>query len=153
AYSQQDEAGRTAMMERIKPSIVEMYEGMDMNAEADILAALLQGYVDTVPSDGVIPAVKNIQDEYNGNFNSFTNTVKQTSVYANVDKLIQAFENGNGDAIKNDVLSELSNGLFNSYRNTPKEIESLNDSYTTNFRLFIDGMRKTYPDRIFYPDA
>ena len=153
AYSQQDEAGKTAMMERIKPSIVEMYEGMDMNAEADILAALLQGYVDTVPSDGVIPAVKNIQDEYNGNFNSFTNTVKQTSVYANVDKLIQAFENGNGDAIKNDVLSELSNGLFNSYRNTPKEIESLNDSYTTNFRLFIDGMRKTYPDRIFYPDA
>lgn len=153
AYSQQDEAGRTAMMERIKPSIVEMYEGMDMNAEADILAALLQGYVDTVPSDGVIPAVKNIQDEYNGNFNSFTNTVKQNSVYANVDKLIQAFENGNGDAIKNDVLSELSNGLFNSYRNTPKEIESLNDSYTTNFRLFIDGMRKTYPDRIFYPDA
>lgn len=153
AYSQQDEAGRTAMMERIKPSIVEMYEGMDMNAEADILAALLQGYVDTVPSDGVIPAVKNIQDEYNGNFNSFTNTVKQTSVYANVDKLIQAFENGNGDAIKNDVLSELSNDLFNSYRNTPKEIESLNDSYTTNFRLFIDGMRKTYPDRIFYPDA
>src|SRR5690606_32538307 len=41
----------------------------------------------------------------------------------------------------------------NSYRNTPKEIESLNDSYTTNFRLFIDGMRKTYQDRIFYPDA
>lgn len=151
-YSQQDDANKAAMMEQIKPRIEELYASMDMAAEADILAALLDGYVKSIPADGVIPAIKDIQKEY-GSFNAYTNKIATSSVYSSADKVIAAFENNNGDALKNDILSSLSNGLFESFRNTPKEIESLNESYEKNFRLFIDGMRKTYPNRIFYPDA
>lgn len=153
SYSQQDEAGKTAMMERIKPQIEEMYEKIDLQAEADILAALLDGYVKTISSQNVIPAVKNVQNQYNGNFKSFTNQVKSNSVYRSANTVIQAFENENAEALNNDILSELSNGLFDAYRNTPENIKTLQDSYSKNYRLFIDGMRKTYPDRIFFPDA
>ena len=153
AYSAQDETGKAALLEKIRTQLTESYESMDMAAERDILAALLKKYVENVPADQIIPAVKAIQQEYNGNFGAYADKVISTSTFTSADKVITAFQNNNADAFTNDILSPLSNGLIEGYRNKPDGIAALEEAYQTNYRLFIDGMRKTYPDRVFYPDA
>lgn len=153
SYSQQDEAGKTAMLEKLKPAIHELYEGMEVAAERDILAALLEKYVAKVSDANVIDAVKAIKSKYNGNFSAYTNDIANNSVYNSPEKVIAAFENNNADLINNDILVALSNGLIEAYRNKPESIEKLEEAYAKNYRLFIDGMRKTYPNKVFYPDA
>lgn len=153
AYNAQDEAGKAALMEKITPAVQGLYKDFDLATERDILAALLKKYVKNVPSSSLIPSVQNIKNEYNGNFGRFADAVVANSVYADADKVLAAFKNNNGDALQNDILASLSNGLIDTYRNKPENIQQLEEAYEKNYRLFIDGMRQTYPDRVFYPDA
>lgn len=152
AYSQQSDENKAAMLEKLRPSIQEMYENMDIPTEIDILTALVNGYTQMIGENNAIPAIKELRKEY-GSAAAFTSRVAKESVYTSADKVIKAFENNDGDALQNDILSKFSSGLIDAYRNTPEDIAKLKESYTKDYRLFIDGLRKTYPDRIFYPDA
>lgn len=152
SYSQQTPENKAAMLPKIKEEINAMYDGMEMSAERDILAALLKTYVAHVPQASVIQAVKDIQHNY-ASFDAYADELTSNSIYTQKEAVMAAFENGNMESLKGDKLSELSNGLIEGYRAKPEGIEKLESAYQENYRLFIDGLRKTYPNRVFYPDA
>lgn len=152
AYSKQTADNKAKMLPKIEAEVKAMYESLELSAERDIIAALLKTYVANVPESNVIDAVKEIKSKYS-NFDAFVDAVASKSVYANADKVISAFKNDDKSALENDLLTGLSNGLIEGYRAKPANIEKLEESYQKNYRLFIDGLRKTYPNRVFYPDA
>lgn len=152
SYNEQTAENKQLMLVQLKDEINSMYEKLDETTELDILNALLKGYVQEIPEKDIIGEVKNIQQQH-GNFDAFTRSVGNQSVFMNADKVIAAFENGNGDAFKNDILTPFSNALLSALRNVPEEQKKLQADYSDNYRKFISGLRSTYPDRVFYPDA
>ena len=152
SYTQQTDENKAQMLPRITEQIRSMYENLDTQTEMDILAALLKGYTQEIPQKDIISEVKAIENQY-GNFDAYVNAVKNQSVFATADKAIAAFEAGNKDALKNDILTPFSTALVNSLRNVPEGQKALQADYDQNYRKFISGLRETYPNRVFYPDA
>ncbi|MXV37730.1 S46 family peptidase [Flavobacteriaceae bacterium Ap0902] len=151
-YAEQSAENKTNMLPKIKEEINSMYEGMEINAELDIMTALLKGYDQNIPVEHQIEQIKYIKENYGG-FDGFAREVKSKSIYTSADKVIAAFETDNKGALVGDILAPFSNSLIETYRNKPEEIALLETVYNKNYRLFIDGLRKTYPNRVFYPDA
>ena len=152
AYNQQTPENQAAMLDKIKTQIQGMYEKLDTTTELDILTALLQDYTQQIPGNSIIPEVKDIQEKY-GSFNAFESAVRNQSLFTSAEMVIAAFEAGNAEAINSDVLTPLSMALLNNLRNVPEDQLALQDEYAANYRKFINGMRATYPNRVFYPDA
>ena len=152
SYRQQTDENKSQMLDGMKTQIRDMYEKLDTQTEMDVLTALLNGYTTEIPAQSIIPEVKAIQNQH-GSFAAFTRAVQNQSVYINADKVIAAFEAGNDDAFKNDILMPFSTALVNSLRNVPEDQQALQAGYDENYRKFISGLRQTYPDRVFYPDA
>lgn len=53
----------------------------------------------------------------------------------------------------NDPLYMLAEGIYNAYRNVPAEQKELKDIYAKNYRLFLEGLMASQPNKAFYPDA
>ncbi|MGI9526777.1 MAG: S46 family peptidase [Weeksellaceae bacterium] len=152
AYTEQSAEDRAKMLPKIKEEINGMYEGMETAAELDILTALLNVYDQNIPEANQIDQIKYIKENYNG-FEAFAQEVGAKSIYTSADKVIAAFEEDDKGVLVGDILAPFSNSLIAAYRAKPEDIAKLETAYQKNYRLFIDGLRKTYPNRVFYPDA
>ncbi|MDO5509606.1 MAG: S46 family peptidase [Weeksellaceae bacterium] len=144
---------RTELQNRILADIDETYSKMHIPAERDILVDLLNGYVKHIPADQQVAEIKRIQQQYNGNFARFVDEAIATSVFTDRNRLRNAFNNNQAQEVKNDPLYKLSEALISNFRAESDQLKAQRDSYSKNYRLFIDGLRQTYPDRIFFPDA
>ncbi|MDO5655460.1 MAG: S46 family peptidase [Flavobacteriaceae bacterium] len=152
SYKQQTPENQAEMLPKLTQQIQDMYEKLDTTTEIDILTALLNGYVQEIPAKDIIPEVNAIKQQHR-NFESFASAVRNQSVFVSADKVIAAINAKNEDAIKKDVLTPFSTALVNSLRNVPDAQKKLQADYDENYRKFISGLRATYPERIFYPDA
>lgn len=153
AYTQQNEMAKTAMLPKIKEEIDAQYETFDIGTEADILADLLDAYVKNTEEKDMLSEIKAIQQQYNGNFSAYVKDMVNNSIFTSGEKVKAAFDNVNEESFRNDGLYKLSNSILEAYRGTSDEQEALKEMRDKNFRLFIDGMRQTFSDKIFYPDA
>lgn len=153
SYVQQEEMNKEAMLKGFGDKIKEEYDKMSIEAEQDILVALLSSYVKNVDLSYQTSEIKRINQLYRGDFSKFIDEIQKSSLFVSYDKLMKAIQSGDKDIFENDVLYKFSNDLINSYRDKSDEIQKLEDSYRKNYRLFVQGLRATYPNKIFYPDA
>ncbi len=153
-YLQQNDAKQSELQAKLDADMENMYEGLYMPLEKDVLAAQLKLYA--TKAKNIAPMVAKAAKE-NGNteegWSNYVNTAFQNSVFESKEKLEAFMANPNAEVLKNDPLFLLSSDLLTRYRYKSEEEKNLDSDYERAYRMMVQGMRLQNPDEKYYPDA
>jgi V8-like Glu-specific endopeptidase len=153
-YLEQNEAKQAELKPKIDTEIEDLYEGLYVPLERDVLAAQFKLY--STKAENIAPMVSEIAAKANKTENGWTdylNNALQNSIFESKEKLQGFMANPDAEVLKNDPLFKLSVDLLTRYRYESEEEKQLNNDYERAFRLMVQGMRTQNPDEKYYPDA
>jgi hypothetical protein len=153
-YLQQNEAKQAEVKPQLDAEINDLYEGLYLPLEKDVLAAQLKLY--STKAKNIAPMVAQVAETNNkteAGWNTYINTAFQNSIFESKEKLEAFMANPNAEVLKNDPLFQLSSDLLTRYRYKSDEEKKLDDNFEHAYRLMVQGMRLQNPDKKYYPDA
>ena len=142
-----------AKKEDFKAYIAEVYSGQNEALEKEMLAKQLELYATKANEYAIAPYVAQIQKEYHGDFAKYVNEAFSKSIFANQATLDAFLANPSSVNIANDPLLKLSSSIMEHYRAKSDDLVVLEDKYQKAYRLFVDGLRQSNPNKKYYPDA
>ncbi|MFA6950669.1 MAG: S46 family peptidase, partial [Lentimicrobiaceae bacterium] len=101
-----------------------------------------------------LPDIYNLIDKkFKGDVNLFAKKLFETSVLATKEKYDAFLRKPSLKVLENDLAFKMTNSFYNSFMTmTMKEGQS-QEKLRKAQRLFVDGIRKSNPDKVYYPDA
>lgn len=145
-YSSQDEAGRAAMKDALKKEVEMAYEDFHAAVEGDLLNNMLALYKRKANPEVQLPVLKETDPQ----------TITQqayASIFANKQSALQFVDNPDKLKLAEDPLYKFSNRLMAENKVANDTYVKIEENFAKNSRLFLDGLRKTFPEKKFYPDA
>jgi V8-like Glu-specific endopeptidase len=153
-YLQQNEAKQAEVKPQLEAEINDLYQGIYMPLEKDVLAAQLKLY--STKAENIAPMVARIATANNkseAGWNDYLNTAFENSIFQSKEKVEAFMANPNAEVLKNDPLFQLSTDLLKRYRYESEEEKQLNNDFERAYRLMVQGMREMNPEAKYYPDA
>ena len=153
-YIQQNEAKQAEVKPQLDAEINDLYEGIYMPLEKDVLAAQLKLY--STKAENIAPMLARIATANNkseAGWNDYLNTAFENSIFQSKEKVEAFIANPNAEVLRNDPLFQLSTDLLKRYRYESEEEKQLNNDFERAYRLMVQGMREMNPDAKYYPDA
>ncbi len=153
-YIGQNEAKRAELKPKLDGEINDLYEGLYLPLEKDVLAAQFKLY--STKAQNVAPMVAEIAVEANktdNGWNEYLDTAFKNSIFESKEKVEAFLANPDEEVLKNDPLYKLSVDLITRYRYESEVEKQLDNDYERAFRLMVQGMRLQNPDEKYYPDA
>ena len=146
SYTEQDAAGKAAMKAKLTAGIESSYDGFHPEVEKDMLQTMLTLYKTKVPADNQLPVLK---------YTAPVELANQTtnSIFANKESVLKFLENPSKEALENDPLYRFSGVMVSEIMIFGDKYVKADDNFAKNTRLYLDGLRKSNPDKFFYPDA
>lgn len=145
-------------LEQIKSALQEEAKSHfdDYNAPTDqkVFAALLKMYYENVAPDQLPEILKKVQKKHKGNFDKWAASVFSKSIFDDSAKVQAFLANPTMKALEKDPAYQVVTAFMENYfeqimpplRNAYGDLEN-------NNRLFIDGLQKMNPDKMYYPNA
>ncbi len=153
-YGEQNEAKKAELRPRLEEEINNMYSGLYLPLERDMLATQLKLYVEK--SKNPAPLVAELADK-NGNtvkgWQEYLETAFNSSIFASKEKFNAFFANPDSDVLNRDPLYQLSVDLLDRYRFKSEEEKQWGQDFQRAYRLMVEGMRIQNPNTKYYPDA
>lgn len=131
----------------------EQFKDYNAPTEEKILAAILEVYRQDVPADALPDIYSLIDKKYKGDVNLFAKKVFETSVLTTHGKYNSFLAKPNLKTFENDLAYKLVNSFYNAFLTQNRSVGPVNDKLRRAQRLFVDGLRKANPDKVYYPDA
>ncbi len=153
-YLQQNEAKQAELTPKLTAQIEDLYEGIYLLLEKDVLAAQLKLY--STKAKDIAPMVAQVAVENNktdSGWNNYVDTAFKNSIFETKEKLQAFMANPNAEVLKNDPLFQLSTDLLTRYRYKTEEEKQLDNDFERAYRMLVQGMRNQNPDEKYYPDA
>ena len=146
SYTEQDAAGKAAMKAKLTVGIESSYDGFHPEVEKDMLQTMLTLYKTKVPADNQLPTLK---------YSAPAELANQTtnSIFANKESVLKFIENPSKEVLENDPLYRFSGVMVSEIMIFGDKYVKADDNFAKNTRLYLDGLRKSNPDKFFYPDA
>ena len=146
SYTEQDAAGKAAMKAKLTAGIESSYDGFHPEVEKDMLQTMLTLYKTKVPADNQLPTLK---------YSAPAELANQTtnSIFANKESVLKFIENPSKEVLENDPLYRFSGVMVSEIMIFGDKYVKADDNFAKNTRLYLDGLRKSNPDKFFYPDA
>ncbi len=146
SYTEQDAAGKAAMKAKLTAGIESSYDGFHPEVEKDMLQTMLTLYKTKVPTDNQLPTLK---------YSAPAELANQTtnSIFANKESVLKFIENPSKEVLENDPLYRFSGVMVSEIMMFGDKYVKADDNFAKNTRLYLDGLRKSNPDKFFYPDA
>lgn len=145
-YADQDDAGKTAMKQKVLDAVDKAYDGFHDNVEGEMLNSLAALYKSRVAKDVASPTIL-AADAYS------LSTMAYESIFANEKSALLFVENPDRLKIDADKLRQFANGIVEDQKLGIEKYSKIDENFAKNSRLFLDGLRKAQPERKFYPDA
>lgn len=146
SYAQQDMNGRVAMRPQIEEALNQFYDDFDAELEGEMLNSMVALYQQRVNRD-VASKTLMAQNATQLSTKAFS------SIFANRKSVLTFLENPDRVKLDADPLYRLSMDYVTDQRLIAERFAKVDANFATNNRLYLDGLRKTFPDRTFYPDA
>ena len=131
------------------PSIAACAIGMDK----DMMKAVLHLYKKNLTADQLPDLFVTIDENYNGNIDSYVDEMFEKSIFANKERMMKFLNKPKMKTLNKDLAFNASNSLQGvmgmyggQYRNASMKV---NDG----MRFFIAGLREMNPDKKYYPNA
>ncbi|WDF47678.1 S46 family peptidase [Chryseobacterium sp. KACC 21268] len=145
-YADQDEAGKTAMKAKVLEAVEKAYDGFHDNVEGDMLVKLTSLYKTKVSKEFASPTI--LAADVNN-----LSTLAYESIFANKKSALAFIENPDRLKIDADKLRQFVNGVVEDQKLGTEKYAKIDENFAKNSRLFLDGLRKAQPEKVFYPDA
>jgi len=145
-YADQDEAGKTAMKPKVLEAVEKAYDGFHDNVEGEMLNSLASLYKTKVAKEFASPTISA------ADVNSLS-TLAFSSIFANKKSALAFIENPDRLKIDGDKLRQFVNGVVEDQKLGTEKYAKIDENFAKNSRLFLDGLRKAQPEKVFYPDA
>jgi hypothetical protein len=128
----------------------------EYNAPTDqkLLAVLMELYYKQVPKDQHAPVFADINTKYKGDFKKYAADVFAKSVLADETRYHAFLAKPSAKTLAKDPAYVAINSILDHYNtNYRAEVSRINTEQSTYNRLFVEGLRKMYPEKKFAPDA
>ena len=146
SFVEQDAAARTAMKAKLTAGIEASYDGFHPVVEKDMLQTLLSLYKNKVPFDYQLPVMKYSNPAELAN-------QADASIFSTKESLLKFIENPSLAVLENDPLYKFSGIMVAEAMMFGDKYVKADDQFAKNTRLYFDGLRKSMPEKEFYPDA
>ena len=145
-YADQDDAGKLAMKTKVTDAIDGMYDGINTKLEGEMLNSMVNLYQQKVNKDVASPTIMGL-DAKN------LSTVAFSSIFASKESAMNFVNNPDRLKIDADPLMKMANGYITDQKLMSEKFEKVDEAFAKNSRIFLDGLRKSMPEKDFYPDA
>jgi len=146
SYADQDDAGKAAMKAKVVEAVEKAYDGFHDNVEGDMLVALTSLYKVRVAKEFASPTIL-AADVDN------LSTLAYESIFANKKSAMAFVENPDRLKIDADKMRQFANSMVEEQKLSMEKYAKIDENFAKNSRLFLDGLRKAQPEKVFYPDA
>jgi hypothetical protein len=152
-FSSQNEAKQAELKPRLEAEIENLYDGLYLPLEKDVLATQLHLY--SQKASDIAPMVKDLDAKHSSlaDWKAYVDAIAKESIFRSQESFTAFMNNPDADMLAQDELYQLSTALLNRYRAKSDEEKTWEDKYQKAYRLMIQGMRKQNPDKKYYPDA
>ncbi|HLO92237.1 MAG TPA: S46 family peptidase [Lentimicrobium sp.] len=131
----------------------EHFKDYDPTTEKMILAAVLQTFKNDMPA-GSLPDIYNtINNKYKGDINKYVDYLFKKSILLDESRYFAFLKNPKLKKFEKDPALKLTNSFYNYFMTQAMTTGAAQEKMNKAERLFVDGLRKSYPDKVFYPDA
>ena len=145
-YADQDEAARVAMKPKVVDAINRLYDKLNLKLEGEMLNSMVALYQQRVKKDDASPTLL-AADAKN------LSTMAYGSIFATKESAMNFVNNPDRLKIDADPLLKLANGFVNDQKLLSEKYAKVDEAFAKNNRIFLDGLRKSQPNKAFYPDA
>ena len=145
-YADQDANGKAAMKTKVTDAIDRMYNGFNTKLEGEMLNSMVNLYQQRVSKDDA-SATLMAADAKN------LSTLAFSSIFATKESALNFVNNPDRLKIDADPLLKLANGFYTDQKLAGDRYAKVDEAFAKNSRIFLDGLRKSQPDKVFYPDA
>ena len=145
-YADQDANGKAAMKTKVTDAIDRMYDGFNAKLEGEMLNSMVNLYQQRVSKNDA-SATLMVADAKN------LSTLAFSSIFATKESALNFVNNPDRLKIDADPLLKLANGFYTDQKLAGERYSKVDEDFAKNSRIFLDGLRKSQPDKVFYPDA
>ncbi|MCB9197107.1 MAG: S46 family peptidase [Flavobacteriales bacterium] len=139
---------------KIKEKLTDFYKDFNLSIDQNTLAAMLELYYKEVDPEFHPETLKLIAKKYKGDFSKFAAAYYKKSPFASKEKADMFLDKFTKAALEKDLCYKMMNEFYTIY--VEKIIipgQTMQSKYEQGMRLFVDGLRKMNPDKVYASDA
>ena len=122
--------------------------------DKEIFVKMMEMYVNNVEKEQLPEIIQDMNEKYDGDFKKWGDFVYDKSIFVSNKKMQNFLASPSAKAIKRDPGYIIQKSIMDNYFNNIRPAsQSASNSLKVANRLFIDGLRKMNPKKVFYPDA
>ena len=127
----------------------------DYHAQTDekVLAVMLKMFANEIEKNEYPSFYQDIEKSYKGNYELYAKNVFAKSIFANEKTLTTFLEKPNLKKLQSDPAFVAGKTIMEKSKQLADILSELNEELSNNNRLFITGLMKMHPDKVFYPNA
>ena len=129
------------------------YRDFDLATEIKLMGALLKMYHDDVKKEFHPDIFAKVEKDFKGDFDKYAAYVYKKSIFSNEEKLNEWLGNTKLKVLQKDLLFVLMQDLFANNTKHSKATQADFEKLKKANRLFVDGLLKMNPDKMYYPNA
>lgn len=148
-----EDAIKTAA-EEFKMECVAFYKDYNKACDKELFQALIKMYYDDVATEQhPLIFTDLVVKKYKGDFTKFTDAVYSKSIFTDSAKMYAFLAKPTFKVLDADLGFKTMYSMLKAYGKVYKELISIQDKINKGDRLYVEGLRKMYPDKKFYPNA
>ncbi len=130
-----------------------LYRDYNKDVDRELWAAMFEVYPEYIPEEDLPDIFGHIAADYGNDFEAYAQSVYETSIFANEERLQAFLANPEAEKLANDPAFKAVRSVYDKY----SEINSGRGEYNAMLRrverYFLRGLMEMKPEENFYPDA
>tara|TARA_Y100000994_G_scaffold243211_1_gene241278 strand:+ start:35232 stop:37550 length:2319 start_codon:yes stop_codon:yes gene_type:complete len=156
-----DKSKIVTALNKFKEQVNSNFEEYKKEIDKDIFIKMMDMYFSGVPKNQLPNAIDSLQKRFRGDFEKWGNALYDKSIFVDKEKMndfLNSINTNFGDVaasiIRQDPAYKLQKSILSNYFQVirPQDTAPQKSLNVAN-RLYIDGLRKMYPNKKFYPNA
>lgn len=144
---------KNKIVEKLLNNVKDFYKDFDTETDKKLFAALLRMFYEDVPRQFLPSVFFKVEKDYKGNFERFAEDAYKSSAFANLTGALSLLESPSYKRFDKDIIFNTMYSIYGALRKFNTQYTTQQEELDKAYRLYLDGLRKMNPEKIFYPDA
>jgi hypothetical protein len=131
----------------------EHFKDYDPETEKKILITILETFRKDMPAASLPDIYNHIDNKHKGNVKSYVDYLFKKSVLITEGNYNSFIKKPSLKKLEKDPALRLTNSFYNSFMTQMMTTGALQEKLDKAQRLFVDGLRKANPEKVYYPNA
>lgn len=137
-----------------KKEVENSFKEYSKKVDLEIFVKMMEMYVQNVPAEQLPDIINKMQKKYKGDFEKWGKVMYSKSIFVDKDKMLSFLEKPSKKIIIKDPCYIVQKSILDNYfTNIVPQRTVPQKSIQIAERLFIDGLKKMMPNKVFYPNA